>query len=195
MEEVLGLFSQVPYLDAVVEEVLRCGRTIGAHFRTTMMDTTVLGCRIPKGTMIALPIGGHGFVDEPFAIEEGLRNQRKATIAEPKDKDEEAREKMVAKWDYSDLPNFRPGRWLVADGNGGEVFDQVAAPAMPFSLGPRSCLGRKLAHMQLRFMLVMLVWNFDFLPLPDELQSWDATESLTRRPQKNFVRLAEATWQ
>lgn len=39
-----------PYLDATIEEVLRCGVTASSHMRMSTVDTELLGHHIPKGT-------------------------------------------------------------------------------------------------------------------------------------------------
>lgn len=33
---------------------------------------------------------------------------------------------------------------------------------MPFSIGPRGCLGTNLAYMEMRIILAKLVWHFDW---------------------------------
>ncbi len=48
--------------------------------------------------------------------------------------------------------------------------------------------------MPLRFLLVVLVWNFDLLPLPAELESRDALEGMSRRPRTNYVKAGKARW-
>lgn len=42
--------GNVPYLDATLEEMHRCGGTVSSNIRTALVDTEVLGHRIPKGT-------------------------------------------------------------------------------------------------------------------------------------------------
>ena len=44
--------TSVPYLDATLEEIHRCGGTIGGNIRTALEDTEVLGHFIPKGTNV-----------------------------------------------------------------------------------------------------------------------------------------------
>ena len=39
-----------PYIDAMLEEILRCSNTAIVTSRLAMVDTDVLGIRIPKGT-------------------------------------------------------------------------------------------------------------------------------------------------
>ncbi|KAH8658201.1 cytochrome P450 [Xylariales sp. PMI_506] len=53
---------------------------------------------------------------------------------------------------------FRPERWLGED----ERFanDQLSA-SLPFGTGPRVCIGRNLAYMEMRLICAHLLWNFD----------------------------------
>lgn len=44
--------TPIPYLDAVLEEVLRLNSPLGAQIRESTVDTELLGHRIPKGTSI-----------------------------------------------------------------------------------------------------------------------------------------------
>ncbi len=44
------------------------------------------------------------------------------------------------------------------------------------------CAGRKLAVMELRMVMVLLVLSFEFLPLPAELDSLAAVEKIFREP-------------
>ncbi|KAG8156760.1 hypothetical protein KVR01_013365 [Diaporthe batatas] len=71
--------------------------------------------------------------------------------------------------DYFTLPNsFIPERWT-----GDERFSRDARSAfMPFSHGPRDCLGRNLAYAEMRLILARLIWNFD-VRLAEETWGWD----------------------
>ena len=58
---------------------------------------------------------------------------------------------------FPDSPNtFNPSRWLPPN-----------APASqhpgfyPFSLGPRNCIGLKLAYLEMGLVLARLLWSFD----------------------------------
>ncbi|KAE8333944.1 cytochrome P450 [Aspergillus sergii] len=76
---------------------------------------------------------------------------------------------------YYDAANFTfpeqfiPERWLGTD----DRFDSDRQDAMqPFSLGPRDCLGKNLAHMEMRLILSKLLFNFD-IELTPESENWD----------------------
>ncbi|KAI4225731.1 MAG: hypothetical protein L6R36_003694 [Xanthoria steineri] len=60
---------------------------------------------------------------------------------------------------------FIPSRWLPNnDPQSPPPPKQGTATSAfhPFSLGPRNCLGRNLAYLELRLILARLVWEFDF---------------------------------
>lgn len=67
-------------------------------------------------------------------------------------------------------PNaFLPSRWL--DGS------PISLAFNPFSLGPRNCLGRNLAYLEMRLILASLLWHFDIEQVGDgwrweELKNW-----------------------
>ncbi|KAI1098800.1 cytochrome P450 [Jackrogersella minutella] len=53
---------------------------------------------------------------------------------------------------------FKPERWLAGKG---EVQDDILAATQPFSLGPRSYLGRNLAWLEMRTVLAKLLWTYN----------------------------------
>ncbi|KAE8165528.1 cytochrome P450 [Aspergillus tamarii] len=64
---------------------------------------------------------------------------------------------------------FIPERWLGTD----DRFDSDRKDVVqPFSLGPRDCLGKNLAHMEMRLMLSKLLFNFDIVLTPQS-ENWD----------------------
>ncbi|KAF5492575.1 Cytochrome P450 monooxygenase 1 [Colletotrichum siamense] len=62
---------------------------------------------------------------------------------------------------------FHPERFL---GDPEYATDKREA-LQPFHLGPRNCLGRNLAYVEMRIMLARMIWNFD-LVLADDSQDW-----------------------
>jgi averantin hydroxylase len=65
-------------------------------------------------------------------------------------------------------PNeFIPERWM-----GEPEFDNDKRKAVqPFSVGPRNCLGRNLAYMEVKIVLARVLWNFD-MELCEESRGW-----------------------
>lgn len=174
--------TRIPYLEAVLEEIFRMAVTIPSHVRIATEDSVVLGHVIPKGTDVFLSINGPGFTSPGFEIDEKKRSESCSSI---RDSD--------IQWELKDMKLFRPERWLVTDEKGNESVDHSAAPQMLFSLGPRSCFGKRLGQLNMRVLLVLLIWHFEFLPLPEELVSDDGVERFTRQPRLTFVRLADAS--
>ncbi|GIZ46272.1 hypothetical protein CKM354_000940400 [Cercospora kikuchii] len=55
-------------------------------------------------------------------------------------------------------PNeFLPQRWL----GDPEFADDKSSASQPFSLGVRNCIGRQLAHAEMRLILARMIWEFD----------------------------------
>jgi len=102
----------------------------------------------------------------------------------------EAGAARVCEWDVSDIGVFKPERWLVAraDGTGVLEFDPAAGPMMAFGGGPRGCVGRRLAYMQLRVVVSVLIWHLEFLDLPEELRDYGQLDVLTTLPRMAHVK-------
>ena len=61
---------------------------------------------------------------------------------------------------FKDAESFVPERWLEWNG-----YDDQSA-FEPFSLGPRNCIGKNLALVELRIILARVLWNFN-MSLPE----------------------------
>ena len=84
---------------------------------------------------------------------------------------------------------FRPERWLVTS-DGSEIrFDGHAGPVLAFGLGARGCFGRRLAYLEIRLVLALLVWNLDFKELKGLLASDETHEGITTTPKYCYVAL------
>ncbi|KAK7699122.1 hypothetical protein SLS64_011899 [Diaporthe eres] len=172
--------SRIPYLEAALEEILRCAPTVQTVDRETMVDTVILGHKIPKGTLLTMSSGGASVNAPVFEVDEARRH---ASSQEAK-KSGRARHD----WDPTDSGVFKPERWLVNDGN---EFDAASGPQLAFSLGTRSCFGKRLAYLQLRMLVTLIVWNFELSRCPDELSSYGHKTILTTEPTQSFVRLSK----
>jgi cytochrome P450 len=75
---------------------------------------------------------------------------------------------------------------------GQEVFDGMAGPSLPFGLGPRGCFGKRFALQGLKIQFALIVWHFQLLKVPQELNSYDAVQKFAQEPKQCFVRLANA---
>lgn len=60
--------------------------------------------------------------------------------------------------------DFIPDRWLSDDQSGHGVVHNQAF--MPFSTGPRSCIGRSLAYAEISLTVAILLWRYDFRSSP-----------------------------
>jgi cytochrome P450 len=169
--------AKIPYLDAVIDEVLRLNPAAPLVVRESIVDTELLGHRIPKGTTIFLVADGPGLTRRSLQVDNSLRSESSRT------------KHWGGAWNEDDIEMFKPERWLKKDTNGETVFDPTAGPILSFSLGPRACFGRRLAYLELRMVLVLLLWNFKFKELEGELSSYDVTESITIMPKHCYVGL------
>jgi cytochrome P450 len=120
-----------PYIDAMLEEILRCSTTAAITSRLAMVDTEVLGIRIPKGTDVNF-LAYAGFIAPPVGVVE--EHKRSPSSQASKDK--------TGVWEVSDIGVFKPERWLKPTGKEDEVeFSKNAGPTLPFGAGIRGCFG------------------------------------------------------
>lgn len=71
---------------------------------------------------------------------------------------------------YHDPLLYRPQRWLPSDH---PLYDTAFAndnlkAFHPFSLGPRSCIGREMAWMQGKLLIAKVLWTFDVVQVPGQ---------------------------
>ncbi|KAF2806011.1 cytochrome P450 [Mytilinidion resinicola] len=177
--------GRVPYLDAVLDEVLRLHATLLS--RQAITDTQLFGYRIPKGTTVFIMANGPGFHSPSLAAAAALRD---ASSAEPD-----------SGWDETrDMFTFEPERWLrkkedasttttTTEEDAGVEFNANAAPQAAFGMGLRGCWGRKLAYVELRMIVSLVVWHFDLLAVPPALAYPSATLSIIHRADECYVRL------
>ncbi|GAB1522201.1 hypothetical protein RhiTH_005313 [Rhizoctonia solani] len=159
--------EQVPFLEAVVTETLRCAGVGSQISRELIQDEVILGRPVPKGTQLV------------FAM--GMMSRDKS------------------EWG-PDADEWRPTRWLTHDG----IFDRSAGPSFPFGLGHRSCFGQRLASkilprpvsseslqqvLQIKTFVAILSRSFFFKPVPTEVGSMEAFETLIKQPKHCYVLL------
>ncbi|RDA93724.1 hypothetical protein CP533_0213 [Ophiocordyceps camponoti-saundersi (nom. inval.)] len=170
VEEVVS--ASVPYLDAVLEESLRCASVATLIVRKATCDTQILGYPIPSGTDVIISLTGPSMTEPALPIPETLRSE---ACRAAKDR--------VPAWG-DDVAEYRPERWL-KDG----AFDPQAGPSLAFSSGPRQCFGRKQAYLKLRTTVTLLTWSFAFEGIDEALDGWGMTERLVNLPKDCYVSL------
>ncbi|TVY22564.1 Cytochrome P450 monooxygenase [Lachnellula hyalina] len=70
---------------------------------------------------------------------------------------------------FCDPDKFVPERWLP---DAPERYkNDIKAASQPWSIGPRNCLGRNLAYLEIRSVLAHILWSFD-MELRDESRNW-----------------------
>jgi cytochrome P450 len=174
VEEILK--ASIPYLEAVIEEVMRLSIVIPIVARRATCDTTVLGRYIPKGTEVEFVLNGPGFLKPPFAVQ---KDQRTGS----------AKTSPVGDWNVDDIHEFVPERWIEEDEDGKESFNALKGPMLTFGGGPRGCYGKRLAYMEMRIIVVLLMWHFDFLPILPRRRELGILENITTEPSECLVRL------
>ena len=156
-----------------------------------MQDTVVLGRPIPKGTIVVLSSVGPSLLTPPLAVDDATRSESSRNSKA---------QGRVRVWDPEDIREFKPERWLVPSaaaagpdgekvGGEGVEFDASAGPALAFGLGVRGCFGRRLAYVELRTMLTLIVWRFVLEPTPEVLSTSHVTDGLTHKPAQAYVKL------
>ncbi|KAI1854203.1 hypothetical protein JX266_001344 [Neoarthrinium moseri] len=169
--------TKIPYLDAVLEEMLRLRAGMIVP-RDTVRDTELLGHHIPKGTVVLMILQGPDFSKAP-----STKYWREL-------KTDATRVKQYPGNGNEDLEVFDPERWLVR-GEKGEIieFDGSTNAQLAFGLGIRACWGRRLAMLETRIMTAMMVWKFNFGQVPEALASHAATYDISYRAKQGFVNI------
>lgn len=161
--------TRLPYLDAFIAETLRYSCTGPISFREAVQDCTVLGHHVPSGTPIIL------------MTQDVIHQEAKHLGHMPRPTSPGGRENLgIAE---PPLNEFHPGRWLSADGD----FDPNAASSLSFSGGARGCFGQRIAMLEMRVFLAVLMWNFRFAKLDAGLSRYGSLDGLTRKPSCCFV--------
>ncbi|KAK5657887.1 hypothetical protein OQA88_2436 [Cercophora sp. LCS_1] len=73
---------------------------------------------------------------------------------------------------FIDADKFLPERWF-EDKSRDKRFAKDKRDAFePFSVGPRNCIGKNLAYVEMRLIMARLMWNFDFEFADEEAVGW-----------------------
>ncbi|KAM7214800.1 Cytochrome P450 [Rhypophila decipiens] len=162
-----------PYVEASIQELIRIALTAPSWTRRTTQDVVVLGHRIPAGIDVFGAPSVQSIEDmDDFQIDPKLRS---ATSRQ---------RETGSGWERSTKGLYMPERWLDKDGK----YDAYAGPMLPFGAGPRGCFGQRLARMELRIMIILLVLSFEFRDVPQQYTSFRADEVINRGPHITYVR-------
>ena len=170
----------VPYLEAVIQESLRCGKPMGVVFRDATCDTEVMGTPISKGTVMILSTIGPGL------------NFPATSIPTEHIEGKVRRQPTCGHFDDKSITKFSPERWLkvkVGAGSDQVEFDANAGPFCVFGLGPRGCFGKKLAYMHMRIFFTMIFRHFELLPAPDQFSTYAENVELVRAPKNVYAKV------
>ncbi|KAK5636396.1 hypothetical protein RRF57_012109 [Xylaria bambusicola] len=174
------LETNIPYLDAACEEIVRLAGVAKGNLRQAIVDTEILGYKIPKGAEIFM---NYHIDRTPVPV---ARSKRSVGSQAAIDKHGDGLQSNAG----HDLGDFELRRWLVNDKDTGkDVFNAYALPSIAFGGGYRGCAGRKLASMEIRIVVTLLILNFEFLELPSEYRAMSATEKIFRQPDFPYIRL------
>ena len=79
---------------------------------------------------------------------------------------------------------FKPERWLNVDGT---LKSEMEFSFIPFSAGTRSCIGEKMARMELFLIVTRILAKFEVLPDPDKpLPGFEGAIGITYIPKHKF---------
>lgn len=182
IHEITG--TSIPYLDATMEETLRCAGTAPVVDRVATVDTELLGHRVPKGTVVTCLVTGPSMMSPSFDIKMSRRSPTSQS---------NVKEGRHRAWDVTDIAQFHPDRWIVSSKNSAKEteFDPTAGPQLAFGLGTRGCYGKRLVYLEMRIVLTLVIWNFELLPCPPALSNYNARLITTNEPTHTYVRLRE----
>ncbi|KAG1839466.1 cytochrome P450 [Suillus tomentosus] len=138
------LKANLPYLDAIVHEILRLHPPVPEFVRLAAADDV-----IPLSTPVRTVSGN---MTDNISIAKGTL----ITISAA------AINRSSAIWGPH-AKEFKPDRWLTEDGIGGKAKEvQGHRHLLTFVDGPRTCLGKDFAIMEFKTVLSVLVKNFVF---------------------------------
>ncbi|KAI1109203.1 cytochrome P450 [Nemania sp. NC0429] len=173
-----------PYMEAFIEETLRCDTPVVNVLVVTRHDTIVLGHRLPRDTRVFLSLTGASLTRPSIPVAEADRRATSGAYS------------TVSRdnWDAAAPEEFRPERWLKESRGTMPVFDASAGPGLAFSAGNRGCWGKRLGYLELRIVLALLVWRFVF-GISDKFSSWEPIDSLAISPKHCIIKIREISYE
>jgi len=132
--------NNAPYLDAFLKETMRMRTVAGGIPRTALKDIDVDGdgkTIIPKGYLI-----------DPSML---------------MTHEEDPGTKLPGAMHLDAIQGFRPDRWLASDSNSNSEEKKPAQDwYVPYGFGPRYCLGKNLAQLEMKVFLAAMARNLEF---------------------------------
>ncbi|MCJ1355500.1 MAG: hypothetical protein MMC33_005492 [Icmadophila ericetorum] len=134
--------SKLPYLNAVINESLRIYPPVPARFPR-------------RTTKAGAMVDGYFVPPDPLYPQTSLGVHQWATYHSASN--------------FHDPDSFIPERWL--PDAPAEFQNDALSSVQPFSTGPRNCIGKPMAYLQIQQMLCRLIINFD-MALCDNSLNW-----------------------
>ena len=153
---VLALLASSPRVVEKLIEELKEHELYGPEFKRATFedlgDLAYLSAVVKEGLRVSYisPVITERTVPEDMTIL-GFRMPKGTTVALP------GLRWMSSEADWGDPDVFRPERWLAGE-------DVSQKYYLPFSVGPRDCVGQKLAVLKLRLAIVRLVQKYRLIP-------------------------------
>ena len=73
---------------------------------------------------------------------------------------------------------FIPERWFPASSRPVEIVNHCPAATQHFSVGPRRCIGKEIALVELQLILARMMWNFDITAKDEsKILDWSTQET------------------
>ncbi len=159
--------NNAPYLDAVIKESLRMRTVVGGLPRKVLKDIDVNGdgkTIIPKGWLI----------DPSVLITH----------------EEDPSTKLPDAMHMDAIQGFRPERWLESD----NTFETPSGEwYVPFGHGPRHCLGKTLAMLEMKIFLATMVRKLDFPKLAMLPENYDYSPDKKSPKDPNYFSVEWST--
>lgn len=129
----------MPYLRACIKEGLRITSITPGNFRITTKDLVLSGYRVPRGTGVLMAVMELSNSEEYFP----------------------------------QSSEFMPERWLKSSDS--DTHSDACPEArsrnpfvyLPFGFGPRTCIGKRIAELEMETLLVRLLRRYQISWLPD----------------------------
>ncbi|NP_001352282.1 hypothetical protein AWZ03_005275 [Drosophila navojoa] len=149
--------KNLPYLRACIKEGLRITSITPGNFRITTRDLVLSGYRVPRGTGILMGVLELSNSDEYFASS----------------------------------AQFVPERWLKSDVNAEtkvcpEARNRNPFVYLPFGFGPRTCIGKRIAELEIETLLARLLRRYKVSWLAETPLQYESTIILSPRGDIRF---------